>query len=98
MFSVDTFEFESIANRHSIFDYQPPSETDLFLCNDSSDSDLYSIYNSDQENNIDKMWVLSDKVAENNVPLNHHDLWFWYLTPRRIGLSSVDCLKKVDQN
>lgn len=55
MFSVDAFEFEAIANRH-LFDYQPPSENDLFLCNDnSSDSDLYSAYNSDQENNIDKM-------------------------------------------
>lgn len=53
MFSIDSFEFEAIANRH-LFDY--PSATDLFLCNDNStDSDLYSSYNSDQENNIEKM-------------------------------------------
>lgn len=55
MFSIDAFEFEALANRH-LFDYQTASTEDLYLCNDnSSDSDLYSSYNSDQENNIDKM-------------------------------------------
>lgn len=62
MFSIESLEFESIMNRH-LFDYQTTastasslSSTDLFLCNDNSnDSDLYSSYNSDQENNIDKM-------------------------------------------
>lgn len=54
MFSIDAFEFESLANRH-LFDY-PSASADLFLCNDnSSDSDLYSSYNSDQENNLDKL-------------------------------------------
>lgn len=55
MFSIDAFEFETLANRH-LFDYQS-SSTDLFLCNDdnSTDSDLYSSYNSDQENNLDKL-------------------------------------------
>lgn len=66
MFSIESLEFETIMNRHLI-DYQTAAGTvqtinanaDLFLCNDnSSDSDLYSSYNSDQENNIDKMWVL----------------------------------------
>lgn len=56
MFSIDAFEFESLANRH-LFDLNYPSASaDLFLCNDnSSDSDLYSVYNSDQENNLDKL-------------------------------------------
>lgn len=55
MFSLDAFEFETLANRH-LFDYQSTSSSDLFLCNDnSSDSDLYSSYNSDQENNLDKL-------------------------------------------
>lgn len=62
MFSIESLEFESIMNRH-LFDYQTTastasslSSTDLFMCNDNStDSDLYSSYNSDQENNIDKM-------------------------------------------
>lgn len=55
MFSIDSFEFEAIANRH-LFDYPSATATDLFLCNDNStDSDLYSSYNSDQENNIEKM-------------------------------------------
>lgn len=55
MFSIDAFEFEAIANRH-LFEYPSVSSDDLFLCNDnSSDSDLYSSYNSDQENNLDKL-------------------------------------------
>lgn len=62
MFSIESLEFESIMNRH-LFDYQTTTSTvsslsssDLFLCNDnSSDSDLYSPYNSDQENNIEKL-------------------------------------------
>lgn len=61
MFSIDCLEFESIMSRH-LFDYQTTastgsslSSTDLFMCNDSSDSDLYSSYNSDQENNIEKL-------------------------------------------
>ncbi|XP_031628197.1 pancreas transcription factor 1 subunit alpha-like [Contarinia nasturtii] len=55
MFSIDAFEFETLANRH-LFDYQSASTSDLFLCNEnSSDSDLYSSYNSDQENNLDKL-------------------------------------------
>lgn len=58
MFSIDTFEFESLANRH-LFEYPAASTADLFLCNDnSSDSDLYSNYNSDQENNLDKLLVM----------------------------------------
>ena len=63
MFSIDAFEFESLANRH-LFDY-PSASTDLFLCNDnSSDSDLYSSYNSDQENNLDKLWVNSIEIND----------------------------------
>lgn len=55
MFSIDAFEFEAIANRH-LFDYPTTASADLFLCNDnSSDSDLYSSYNSDQENNLEKV-------------------------------------------
>lgn len=54
MFSIDTFEFEAITNRH-IFDY-PTTTSDLYLCNEnSSDSDLCSSYNSDQENDVEKM-------------------------------------------
>lgn len=52
MFSLDTFEFESIASRH-LYDFQA-STSDLYLCNEnSSDSDLYSSYNSDQENDLE---------------------------------------------
>lgn len=55
MFSIDSFEFESLANRH-LFEYPASTTEDLFLCNEnSSDSDLYSSYNSDQENNLDKL-------------------------------------------
>lgn len=55
MFSIDSFEFETLANRH-LFDYTSATNADLYLCNDnSSDSDLYSSYNSDQENNLDKL-------------------------------------------
>lgn len=55
MFAIDSLEFEALANRH-LFEYPPTASSDLFLCNDnSSDSDLYSSYNSDQENNLDKL-------------------------------------------
>lgn len=62
MFSIDCLELDSVMSRH-LFDYQTTtsntsslSSTDLFICNDnSSDSDLYSSYNSDQENNAEKM-------------------------------------------
>lgn len=55
MFSIDSFELEAIANRH-LFDYPSSTASELFLCNDNStDSDLYSSYNSDQENDIEKM-------------------------------------------
>lgn len=55
MFSIDSFEFEAIANRH-LFDYPSATAADLFLYNENStDSDLYSSYNSDQENDIEKM-------------------------------------------
>lgn len=55
MFAIDSLEFEALANRH-LFEYPPTTSSDLFLCNDnSSDSDLYSSYNSDQENNLDKL-------------------------------------------
>lgn len=57
MFAIDSLEFETLANRH-LFEYPASTSADLFLCNDnSSDSDLYSSYNSDQENNLDKLWV-----------------------------------------
>lgn len=58
MFSLDSIEFETIMNRH-LFDGQQSnvsiasssSGEDFFLCQDnSSDSDLYSGFNSDQEN------------------------------------------------
>lgn len=62
MFSIDCLELDSVMSRH-LFDYQTAtsntsslSSSDLFMCNDnSSDSDIYSTYNSDQENNVDKM-------------------------------------------
>lgn len=58
MFSMDAIEFETMMNRH-LFDGQQTnastasssSSTDFYLCQDnSSDSDLYSGFNSDQEN------------------------------------------------
>lgn len=58
MFSLDAFEFETLANRH-LYD---AAANDLYLCDEnSSDSDLYSSYNSDQENNLEKLWVDTQK-------------------------------------
>lgn len=64
MFSLDSFEFESIGNRH-LYDFQE-TVNDLYLCNDnSSDSDLYSSYNSDQENDLEKLWVANENEKKN---------------------------------
>lgn len=73
MFSIDCLELDSVMSRH-LFDYQTTSNTsslsssDLFMCNDnSSDSDIYSSYNSDQENNVEKKWVwMCDFNRKNN--------------------------------
>lgn len=67
MFSLDAFEFETLANRH-LYDFQS-SPNDLYLCNEnSSDSDLYSSYNSDQENDLEKLWVgKSDLIHPKNI-------------------------------
>lgn len=63
MYSMDSIDFEAIMSRH-LFEHQtntsPTSSTssgsDFFLCNDnSSDSDFYSPYNSDQENTEEKL-------------------------------------------
>lgn len=40
------------------------SGSDFFLCDDNSDSESCSIYNSDQENNDDKMWVFREKDSK----------------------------------
>lgn len=64
MYSMDGIDFEAIMSRHLFADHQTnasttsstTSSTDFFLYNDtSSDSDLYSPYNSDQENTEDKL-------------------------------------------
>lgn len=58
---MDNIEFENIMNRHLFDGHQTnvstassSSGSDFFLCQDnSSDSDLYSGFNSDQENITD---------------------------------------------
>lgn len=60
MFSMDHFDFESSMARH-FFEGSPitngssSSGSDFFLCDEnSSDSDTYSGFNSDQENTEEK--------------------------------------------
>lgn len=61
MFSMDTFDFESVMTKH-LFDGSnalhntSSNSSDYFLCDDySSDSDMYDGFNSDQENTEEKM-------------------------------------------
>lgn len=62
MFSMDAFDFESVMSKHLFDGHQihatgsTSSGSDFFLCDEySSDSDVYSGFNSDQENNEEKM-------------------------------------------
>lgn len=60
MFSMDTFDFETAMTKHLFDGHQihtsSSNSSDFFLCDEySSDSDMYDGFNSDQENNEDKL-------------------------------------------
>lgn len=70
MFSMDTFDFESVMTKHlfdggssfnnnnnnHIHNTESSNSSDYFLCDEySSDSDMYDGFNSDQENTEEKM-------------------------------------------
>lgn len=63
MFSMDSFDFEIAMTKHLFEGHHPQIHTasssnssDFFLCDEySSDSDIYSGFNSDQENTDDKL-------------------------------------------
>lgn len=82
MFSMDTFDFETAMTKH-LFDGHPihtnnttttssSHSSDFLLCDEySSDdgSDIYSGFNSDQENTDDKLWVFH-KETKNGFKKN----------------------------
>lgn len=61
MFSMDAFDFETAMTKHLFDGHQihttsSSHSSDFLLCDDySSDSDIYSGFNSDQENTEDKL-------------------------------------------
>lgn len=59
---MDTFDFETAMTKHLFDGHQihnsSSNSSDFFLCDEySSDSDMYDGFNSDQENNEDKLYV-----------------------------------------